>query len=286
MSLSTVLPSSHELVVLPSELRGYVRYIVVMHPEDNLPYSIGIRHVRPTRGVERVLQFLAVNRGRSHKKSVQAWLCPSVVAGQMCFQGHGCDSVHVTEDGYHSRRLWTQTVHPSRTITPREDGTFFFDQNVVVGSPVDRRQRKYPVDPITRSNAGKVESMQDWLTPLDALHTYAPCPMFTVPSQMTASYPGSDEVFQTALRAFSSAGGLVPSAPAAPTADGLGVASPPRTATPPPDVAELYGGSSESSHDSHPTDKFLATTALDVPLTPEGKRSQCLWSAYDPLLAQ
>lgn len=33
MSLSTVLPSSHELVVLPSELRGYVRYIVVMHPE-------------------------------------------------------------------------------------------------------------------------------------------------------------------------------------------------------------------------------------------------------------
>eukprot|EP00667_Euglena_gracilis_P022370 EG_transcript_24851 len=109
-------PPCPALVVLPPELRGYVRYMVVMDPRDHQPYSVGIRFVCPSRGATRVLQFLVANRGRRHKKSIQAWLCPSAIHGVECPAQTECDGIHVTPEGFATRRPWTQPVHLSRTI--------------------------------------------------------------------------------------------------------------------------------------------------------------------------
>jgi len=105
-----------EVVVLPKELRGYARYLVVLHPEDSQPYSIGIRHVLPTQGVRRILQCLLTNQHRSHKKPVQGWLCKSVVRGTSCPMRGECDNVHVTEEGYGGRRLWNRPIDHRRTV--------------------------------------------------------------------------------------------------------------------------------------------------------------------------
>eukprot|EP00668_Euglena_longa_P003306 GGOE01003869.1.p1 GENE.GGOE01003869.1~~GGOE01003869.1.p1 ORF type:complete len:314 (-),score=-9.65 GGOE01003869.1:909-1850(-) len=105
-----------QVVLLPHELRGYARYIVVLDPQDANPYSIGIRHVLPSSGAKRILQSLIDNVKRSHKKPVQAWLCRSIMQGTCCPYGNACHDIHVTPEGFQTRRPWNRAIRASRTV--------------------------------------------------------------------------------------------------------------------------------------------------------------------------
>lgn len=118
------LPSSedaNEPVLLPKELRGYVRYIVVRHPGDRNPYSIGVKYVQNTEGAQSLLAYLIRNVNRKHKKHVHSWLCQSAVDGSLCELGFQCPNIHVTPDGYSGRREWLRPLKGSRSGEKTED---------------------------------------------------------------------------------------------------------------------------------------------------------------------
>eukprot|EP00994_Dinema_validum_P009296 NODE_909_length_1241_cov_241.701342_g677_i0.p1 GENE.NODE_909_length_1241_cov_241.701342_g677_i0~~NODE_909_length_1241_cov_241.701342_g677_i0.p1 ORF type:complete len:311 (-),score=14.68 NODE_909_length_1241_cov_241.701342_g677_i0:195-1127(-) len=105
MKMPSISPT-YEAIQLPTQLRGYVRYLVARHPQDHLSYSIGVRYVYRTEGTEELLTFLAKNISRKHKKHVHAWLCESVVNGSSCPLHDKCPNMHVSPEGYGLRRVW------------------------------------------------------------------------------------------------------------------------------------------------------------------------------------
>lgn len=101
-----------DLVKLPKELRGYVRYIVVLNPADGKPYSLGVKYVCETEGSQNLLAYLKRNVNRKHKKHVHSWLCQSVADGcyQDCELHKQCPNIHVTAEGFHGRRNWLRPL--------------------------------------------------------------------------------------------------------------------------------------------------------------------------------
>eukprot|EP00992_Anisonema_acinus_P012384 TRINITY_DN8087_c0_g1_i1.p1 TRINITY_DN8087_c0_g1~~TRINITY_DN8087_c0_g1_i1.p1 ORF type:complete len:246 (+),score=25.91 TRINITY_DN8087_c0_g1_i1:94-831(+) len=91
---------------LPDELQGDVRYLVVRHPEDFEAYSIGVKYICQTEGADDLIKSLLKNVTRKHKKHVNSWLCAACVTGTTCALAERCPNIHVTAEGYRSRRLW------------------------------------------------------------------------------------------------------------------------------------------------------------------------------------
>ena len=100
-------------VPLPTHLHGYVRYVVVLDPQDKKPYSIGIKYVCRSKGADEVLARLSENVNRRHKKRVQAWLCKCCATSTICQLEWACPDIHVTPIGYSFRRPWTQPLGPN-----------------------------------------------------------------------------------------------------------------------------------------------------------------------------
>jgi hypothetical protein len=103
-SLSNRKPS--HTIRLPSELRGYVKYIVAVDRSDGLVYSFGVKYIRDTQGAWEIFRFLIKNAARKHKRHVHSWLCPLVRAGLPCPREERCPNLHVTPEGNANRRLW------------------------------------------------------------------------------------------------------------------------------------------------------------------------------------
>eukprot|EP01004_Peranema_trichophorum_P008060 NODE_6824_length_839_cov_34.994413_g6225_i0.p1 GENE.NODE_6824_length_839_cov_34.994413_g6225_i0~~NODE_6824_length_839_cov_34.994413_g6225_i0.p1 ORF type:complete len:146 (+),score=18.48 NODE_6824_length_839_cov_34.994413_g6225_i0:55-438(+) len=100
-------------VQLPYALRGYIRYVVVLSPEDNLEYSIGIKYIYLTTGAKDLLGSLKRNAERKHKKHIQSWLCVSVIQGECCPLKQNCPNIHVSLKGFESRRVWNRLTEVS-----------------------------------------------------------------------------------------------------------------------------------------------------------------------------
>jgi hypothetical protein len=109
-------------VPLPTHLQGYVRYVVVLDPQDKKPYSIGIKYVCRSKGADEVLARLSENVNRRHKKRVHAWLCKCCPTSTICQLEWACPDIHVTSIGYSFRRPWTQALGPNpRTKADGDD---------------------------------------------------------------------------------------------------------------------------------------------------------------------
>eukprot|EP00667_Euglena_gracilis_P028980 EG_transcript_37680 len=108
--------SSEDPIKLPKQLRGYVRYIVVLNPEDGQPYSVGVKYVCNTEGAQALLTYLTRNVNRKHKKHVHSWLCQSVVDGSHCELGDDCPNIHVTPQGYNGKRKWLRPLKGVRDL--------------------------------------------------------------------------------------------------------------------------------------------------------------------------
>jgi len=108
-------------VPLPTNLQGYVRYVVVLDPQDSKPYSIGIKYVCRSKGADEVLARLSENVNRRHKKRVHAWLCKSCSTASICPAEWACADIHVTPVGFANRRPWTQALGPTPRKVDGED---------------------------------------------------------------------------------------------------------------------------------------------------------------------
>eukprot|EP00668_Euglena_longa_P003512 GGOE01004107.1.p1 GENE.GGOE01004107.1~~GGOE01004107.1.p1 ORF type:complete len:517 (-),score=54.49 GGOE01004107.1:885-2408(-) len=109
-------------VPLPNNLQGYVRYVVVLDPQDSKPYSIGIKYVCRSKGADEVLTRLSENVNRRHKKRVHAWLCKCCPSSSICPAEWNCPDIHVTPVGYSNRRPWTQALGPNPRKTDGSRG--------------------------------------------------------------------------------------------------------------------------------------------------------------------
>eukprot|EP01012_Entosiphon_sulcatum_P009912 TRINITY_DN15700_c0_g1_i1.p1 TRINITY_DN15700_c0_g1~~TRINITY_DN15700_c0_g1_i1.p1 ORF type:complete len:178 (-),score=23.03 TRINITY_DN15700_c0_g1_i1:73-606(-) len=92
---------------IPSPLRGYMRYALVTNPVDGLSYSVGVAYLLDSRGGRKYARQLTSNVFTRTKRRVQGRLCESVPLGISCALGCACDSLHVTEQGWAARRLWS-----------------------------------------------------------------------------------------------------------------------------------------------------------------------------------
>ena len=98
-----------EVVVLPPTLKKYVRFVVLRDPISLVKHSYPISGVQSTEGALNILNTLEQNVQWKHRKSVFAWLCDSVIREYRCCLGVHCPNVHVTDQGYKTRRLWAKT---------------------------------------------------------------------------------------------------------------------------------------------------------------------------------
>ena len=109
----TTMDRAKEVVVLPPTLKKYVRFVVLRDPISLVKHSYPISGVQSTEGALNILNTLEQNVQRKHRKSVFAWLCDSVIREYRCCLGVHCPNVHVTDQGYKTRRLWAKT-YPER----------------------------------------------------------------------------------------------------------------------------------------------------------------------------
>jgi hypothetical protein len=98
---------NHEpLLMLPTAMKHYTRFVCLHDPSTLVMHSYGISGVQHTDGSLRLIQQLEENRKRRKKRSVTARLCDSVVGEYCCCLGVRCLNVHVTHDVYNNRRHW------------------------------------------------------------------------------------------------------------------------------------------------------------------------------------
>ena len=100
---------AEEVVVLPPTLKRYIRFVVLRDPVSLLKHSYPISGVLSTEGAWHLLNRLEQNVQRRHRKSVFSWLCDSVIREHRCYLGYDCPNVHVTDQGFTTRRLWDKT---------------------------------------------------------------------------------------------------------------------------------------------------------------------------------
>eukprot|EP00667_Euglena_gracilis_P028950 EG_transcript_37618 len=112
MALVPVIP-------LPRKLKGYVKYIVAVDPHDRQAYSVGIKHVLPTSGAHKVLAQLQSQRYRHYRKCVTSVFCPFSPSPQLCPHGTDCDGIHITAEGYLTRRPWQRPQDRAATAAER-----------------------------------------------------------------------------------------------------------------------------------------------------------------------
>jgi hypothetical protein len=98
-----------EVVVLPPTLKKYITFVVLRDPVSLVKHSYPISGVQSTEGAFNILTNLEQNVQRKHRKSVFAWLCDSVIREYRCCLGVQCPNVHVTDQGFQTRRLWAKT---------------------------------------------------------------------------------------------------------------------------------------------------------------------------------
>jgi len=113
----------YSIVLLNERQRSYIRYIVVIHPlSPSETYSIGIRYVCESQGVQQLLRILEANTAVQYKKGAQRRLCPSVVDKQFCPKGTMCTEIHVTPEGWDNKRRWVKerqaSTAPAQTSSP------------------------------------------------------------------------------------------------------------------------------------------------------------------------
>ena len=87
-------------------------------------YSIGIKHVGPTEGVQRLIRRrVAPAPGQNHQKPMKGQLCEAFTRGQPCGLGRECPRIHVSARGYeyiNTHPTPTPTPHPVHTYTYRD----------------------------------------------------------------------------------------------------------------------------------------------------------------------
>ena len=113
--------------MLSPTLKKYVRFVVLLDPVTLAKHSYSISGVKSTEGALFILNVLEHNVQRKHgKKSVVAWLCDSVIRGYQCCLGVHCPNVHVTNQGYKTRRPWdktyTEKAKKGKFRTPDDEG--------------------------------------------------------------------------------------------------------------------------------------------------------------------
>jgi hypothetical protein len=115
--------SEDETVVLSSVLKDWLKYVVVYSHQDQVAYSIGIKHVLNTRGAEELFRRLSKQQFRKHKKPLHGFLCQSVSSGTICPFGRNCRDIHVTPEGFRERRLWNRSLQFQKVTTAGEVDT-------------------------------------------------------------------------------------------------------------------------------------------------------------------
>jgi hypothetical protein len=114
--MNKAVKNYYTLITLPSHLRGYVKYVVVLLPLDGRTYSLGIKYICQSEGAHDLLQRLDEQRNRKHKKPLHAFLCSSAATGTLCPLGWSCPEIHVTPEGFREKRFWDRPVKATRTL--------------------------------------------------------------------------------------------------------------------------------------------------------------------------
>eukprot|EP01012_Entosiphon_sulcatum_P007152 TRINITY_DN13569_c0_g1_i1.p1 TRINITY_DN13569_c0_g1~~TRINITY_DN13569_c0_g1_i1.p1 ORF type:complete len:353 (-),score=34.71 TRINITY_DN13569_c0_g1_i1:1759-2745(-) len=113
------MESPPALLPVPSAARGYMKYVVVMDPVEEVLYSIGISHALDTRGGRKYVRRLMRNLFSNRKRHIQGQLCASVLTTIPCAYAAACECIHVTPEGWSTRRLWCK----SRSTQPGDQDT-------------------------------------------------------------------------------------------------------------------------------------------------------------------
>lgn len=194
-----------EPIKLPRALRGYVRYVVVLHPVDCKPYSIGVKYVCNTEGAQGLLAYLMRNVNRKHKKHVHSWLCQSAVDGSHCELGEQCPNIHVTPQGYESRRCWLRPLKGARNSDEDTEGSEFScptpervdSQASPVSSLCSSPHISRPISPSLSDNS-LTQELRLGLNPLEMSHQ-VPCVVTT-----THSAPAVRSCFPSPILSYGS----------------------------------------------------------------------------------
>lgn len=98
---------TQNIIQLPKQLKGVIKFFVLIHPENQEVYTIGIHDVYQTKGAEQYLH--AYEKGMDHRKrkSIHAHICSCVFLDSIyCLSDVDCLDIHIQLDSIHNLRLW------------------------------------------------------------------------------------------------------------------------------------------------------------------------------------